>query len=77
MRATSDDAGRMFIPRPLRELLGLTPGVVEVAAEGNNLRVEAIAGAEISEGSDHLFTGATGVPIDDVLLRALRDADQR
>jgi AbrB family looped-hinge helix DNA binding protein len=37
MRATIDKAGRLVIPKPLRNGLGLVPGEVEVAADGNAL----------------------------------------
>lgn len=40
---TIDKAGRLVIPKPLRERVGLTPGEVEVFAEGSGLRVEPVA----------------------------------
>lgn len=77
MRATIDKAGRLVIPKPLRDRLGLTPGEVEVTADGAALRVEAIAQGEVEERNGRLVIPASGesVSIDDV--RSLRDADQR
>lgn len=49
MRATIDKAGRLVIPKPLRDQLGLGPGEVEVVADGTALRVEALAGEDVQE----------------------------
>jgi AbrB family looped-hinge helix DNA binding protein len=77
MRATIDKAGRLVIPKPLRDRLGLTPGEVEVTADGAALRVEAIAHGEVEERNGRLVIPASGesISIDDV--RSFRDADQR
>lgn len=66
-----------MIPKPLRDRLGLTPGEVEVTADGAALRVEAIAQGEVEERNGRLVIPASGesLSIDDV--RSLRDADQR
>src|SRR6266542_5675827 len=39
MRSTIDKAGRLVIPKPLRDQLGLRPGDVELTADGAALRV--------------------------------------
>lgn len=77
MRSTIDKAGRLVIPKPLRDQLGLRPGEVEVTADGNALRVEAIAGETIEERSGRLVIPPSGLAIGDEDVRALRDADQR
>jgi len=77
MKATIDQAGRLVIPKPLRDRVGLRPGVVEVVADGTGLRVEPIAGESLAQRGDLLVIPASGTPIDDAAVRALRDGDQR
>ena len=77
MRATIDKAGRLVIPKPLRDQLGLGPGDVEVTPDGSGLRVEAIAGAGLVEEGGRLVIPAGGTELDDDVVRALRDADRR
>jgi len=78
MRATIDKAGRLVIPKRLRDELGLRPGEVEVSAYGAGLRVEPIAGNESLEERDgHLVIPAAGLMVDDDLVRLLRDAGQK
>lgn len=79
MRATIDKAGRLVIPKPLRDSLGLGPGVVEVVADGNALRVEPVAGASLERRDGRLvIVSAPGAPpITDELVRSLRDSGQR
>ncbi|HZC42316.1 MAG TPA: AbrB/MazE/SpoVT family DNA-binding domain-containing protein [Streptosporangiaceae bacterium] len=77
MRATIDKAGRLVIPKQLRDQAGLAPGEVEVVAEGAGLRIEPIAGEEFAEEDGRLVIPPAGTDIDDDLVRALRYADQR
>jgi AbrB family looped-hinge helix DNA binding protein len=77
MRTTIDKAGRLVIPKSLRDRLGLHPGEVEVTAEGAALRVEAVAGDELEERNGRLVIPEGGLQLDDDGVRALRDADQR
>jgi AbrB family looped-hinge helix DNA binding protein len=77
MRATIDKAGRLVIPKQLRDRLGLTPGEVEVTADGAGLRVLPIAGDSLEEHDGRLVIPASGTPITDELVQTLRDADQR
>jgi AbrB family looped-hinge helix DNA binding protein len=77
MRTTIDKAGRLVVPKILRDQLGLATGEVEVTADGNALRVEPVAGGELSEVGGRLVIAAAGVPMDDEAVRALRHADQR
>lgn len=77
MRATIDKAGRLVIPKQLRERIGLRPGEVEVVADGSGLRVELIAGEDLEERDGRLVIPASGLPLDDDVVRSLRDADQR
>jgi AbrB family looped-hinge helix DNA binding protein len=77
MRATIDQAGRVVIPKPLRDQVGLTPGEVEIVADGAGLRVEPISTDDLEERDGFLVVRPSGAVIDDDVVRRLRDADQR
>jgi AbrB family looped-hinge helix DNA binding protein len=77
MRATIDQAGRVVIPKALRDQVGLTPGDVEIVVDGAGLRVEPIATDDLDERDGFLVVPASGTTIDDDIVRTLRDADQR
>jgi AbrB family looped-hinge helix DNA binding protein len=77
MRATIDKAGRLVIPKRLRDDVGLTPGQVDVFIEGTGLRVEPIAAESLAPRDERLVIPARGAPIGDDLVRSLRDAGQR
>jgi AbrB family looped-hinge helix DNA binding protein len=77
MRATIDKAGRLVIPKPLRDRLGLVPGEVEVAADGNALRVESLASEELQEEDGRLVIAAAGVHVNDDTVRSFRDSEQK
>jgi bifunctional DNA-binding transcriptional regulator/antitoxin component of YhaV-PrlF toxin-antitoxin module len=67
----------LVIPKTLRDRLGLRPGEVEVVADGTGIRVEPIALESLESRAGRLVIPAAGAPIDDEMVRALRDADQR
>ncbi len=77
MQATIDQAGRLVIPKPLRDQLGLVPGPVEVTIDGATLRVEAAAGAGFEVVDGIAVIPASGAAVDDDLVRALREAGRR
>lgn len=77
MRATIDRAGRLVIPKPLRDHLGLSPGLVDVVVDGAGLRVEPPAAEALEERGGRLVIPASGAAIDDDTVRSLRDADRR
>jgi AbrB family looped-hinge helix DNA binding protein len=77
MRTTIDKAGRLVIPKVLRDRLGLRPGVVDVVADGSSLRVEPLAGEDLEDRDGRLVVPASGAVIGDDDVRSLRDADQR
>jgi AbrB family looped-hinge helix DNA binding protein len=76
MRATIDKAGRLVIPKPLRERLGLRPGEVELTADGT-VRVEPVTAEAVEERAGRLVIPPSGVSITSDEVQALRDADQR
>lgn len=77
MHSTIDQAGRLVIPKALRDSLGLGPGAVDVVADGAGIRVEPITGEALDQRDGRLVIPAGGAPMDDDDVRALRDADRR
>jgi AbrB family looped-hinge helix DNA binding protein len=77
MRVPIDRAGRVVIPKSLRDEVGLRAGEVELVRDGAGIRLEPVAGAGLEEYGDLLVIPPAGAPIDDDLVRRLRDADQR
>ena len=77
MRATIDKAGRLVIPKTLRESVGLGPGVVEVVADGTGIHVEPLASEGLEERGGRLVIPPGGSVVDDDLVRSLRDGDRR
>lgn len=77
MRATIDKAGRLVIPKALRDRIGLRPGEVELSTDGTALRIEPILEEGLAEERGWLVIPAGGETIGDADVRALRDAHQR
>ena len=78
MQGTIDRAGRLVVPKELRDRVGLAPGsAVELTVDGAAIRIEPVAGDGLVEEGGRLVIPATGATVDDDLVRALRDADRR
>lgn len=77
MKATIDSAGRLVIPRALRERIGLARGgQVEIELDGAAVRIQPIAGSDLREAGGLLFIPAAGTPIGGEDVRELIDADR-
>jgi AbrB family looped-hinge helix DNA binding protein len=77
MRTTVDRAGRLVIPRALRTRIGLGGGgEVEIELDGAAIRIEPVAGGELSEVDGLLVIPASGMRVDDAMVRELIDADR-
>lgn len=76
MRTTIDNAGRLVIPKPLRDRLGLL-GEVELSEDGSALRVEAVAGSGLAREQGRLVIPSSGATLTADDVRELRHADQK
>ena len=77
MRTTIDAAGRVVIPKSLRDALGVRPGPVDITIDGVALRIEVVGGDDLVERDGRLVIPPTGETIDDDVVRELRDAGRR
>ena len=78
MKATIDGLGRLVVPKPLREALGLTPGtVVDLSRYGTGLQlVPAGRTARIVETDDGLVAESS-TEVTDEMVFGLLDAARR
>ena len=77
MQASIDHAGRVVIPKRLREELGLVPGPVEVIRDGSAVRIEPLTDSSLERADGRLVIPASGNELDDSGVRHLRLADQQ
>ena len=77
MRTTIDKAGRLVIPRPLRDRIGLAGGgEVELELDGAAIRIEPVGGSGLREDGGLLLIPASGTPLTAAAVRELIDADR-
>lgn len=76
MRTTIDKAGRVVVPKALRDQVGLVPGEIEIEVDGSGLRIEAPSGRLEVRGG-RLMLPRADKPLTDEQIRDLRIADQR
>ena len=77
MRTTIDKAGRLVIPRSLRNRIGLGDGgEVELELDGAGVRIEPVPGTSLRDDGGLLVIPATGTPVTESLVRELIDADR-
>lgn len=77
MRTTIDKAGRLVIPKSLREQSGIISGEVEITLDGAAIRIESVAAQELVEEDGLLLLPSGGPEFDVDAVRELRLADQR
>lgn len=77
MKATIDKAGRLVIPKLLRDRLGLVPGIVEVEVQGAGLSVLPLTHDTLVREGQFLVIQAKGMSLSDQNVIDLRTADQR
>lgn len=77
MRTTIDKAGRLVIPKALRDQSGITAGEVEISLDGSAIRIESVAADNLVEEDGLLLLTSGGPELDPDALRELRLADQR
>lgn len=78
MEATIDSVGRIVVPKPLRDALGLVPGsAVDISRYGAGLQIVPTGRTArlIDEAGALVATGDT--PIDDDVVFGLIDAGRR
>ena len=77
MRTTIDKAGRLVIPKSLREQSGITSGDVEISLDGAAIRIESVAADNLVEEDGFLLLPSGGPELDADAVREMRLADQR
>jgi AbrB family looped-hinge helix DNA binding protein len=80
MRTTIDKAGRVVVPKALRDQVGLRPGAeVDIEVDGLALRLEPVVGDGPRIGTEHGFPviRTDGVVVTDDEIVTLRDALRR
>jgi len=77
MQTTIDKAGRLVVPKELRDRLGIAAGSrVEIREDGSGLRVDLVASDHIVEIDGRLLVEGDVLLTDDDI-RELRLGDQR
>lgn len=77
MVTTIDAAGRLVIPKALRDAIGLLPGAVDISVDGTGIRIEPVAGATFVDKGGRPVIAATGTPLTLDAVDDLRRGDQR
>lgn len=77
MRTTIDKAGRLVIPTPLRDAIGLRPGEVIVTVVGAALHIEPVFEDQLVERDSLLLLSDADQPLSAEELRDARLVDQR
>lgn len=77
MRTTIDSAGRLVIPRSLRDRIGLSRGgEVELELDGAAVRIEPVSGSDLRDEHGLLVIPSAGTQITAAAVRELIDGDR-
>ncbi|MFN8520159.1 MAG: AbrB/MazE/SpoVT family DNA-binding domain-containing protein [Chloroflexota bacterium] len=78
MRTTIDSAGRLVIPRAIREQVGVYGAAeVDIELDGAAIRVEPVTTHSLAEEDGRLVIPATGTSVTAEMVERLKDADRR
>lgn len=77
MITTIDRAGRLVLPKQLRDEIGLVPGEVEVYTDGATIRVEPIFRTDVQIVDGYVMLPDADHVVTSEEIRELRLADQR
>ncbi|MGY1618378.1 AbrB/MazE/SpoVT family DNA-binding domain-containing protein [Geodermatophilus sp. SYSU D00691] len=78
MKATIDSMGRLVVPKPLREALGLLPGTtVDVTRYGSGLQVVPAGRTARLRRADGVLAAESDTPVTDDDVFGLLDAGRR
>ena len=79
MRTTIDSAGRLVVPKAIREELGFAPGTeLELQAVNGRLEIAVPSRVRVEEGPHGIRFAADGAePLTDERVRALIEKDRR
>lgn len=77
MKTTIDKAGRLVIPRTLRDRIGLAGGgEVEIELDGAAIRIAPVTARGLREDAGLLVIPASGTSLTAAAVRELLDADR-
>lgn len=79
MQTTIDKAGRLVIPKELRDAIGLTTGPVDITVDGAGLRIEIPTNPHLVRKQGRLVIAPRpgSVPLTDEDVIRLRDAGRK
>jgi AbrB family looped-hinge helix DNA binding protein len=78
MEAVIDQAGRIVLPKPIRDALGLLPGTrVDISAYGAGVQIVPAGRTARLIEEDGALVAAGETPVDDDVLFALIDAGRK
>ena len=77
MITTIDAAGRVVIPKRLRDSIGLQAGEIQVTVDGAALRIEPVGNDEVVMEGGRLVQPKTSAIINDEVVRSLMDEGRR